>query len=275
MSVSGAPNTPLSGYPQPQSSWQVHPAINATLTVLFFVVLAGFVVYAARLWRRGHGPAGLLLLVGGTAAFAIEPILDTLGMCFHPRNQPIVWDILGRPDPLFCLTIYMFWTGGCALLVWRALENGMGRRHLWILYGAAFLSDVLLETVCLKLNAWYYYGNQPLRILDFPWWYASANAGFAVIGGVVLYVLGERLRGWGSLIAVCVPGISIIVSYAIAAWPTWAALNTTLPTVAIQPAGLAIAILGLGGVWFFSLIHALAARARAVPGDSHGLDIAA
>jgi hypothetical protein len=260
-------NSPLSNYPQPQPSWQVHPAVNATLTVLFFMILAGFAVYAARLWRRGGGPVGLILLIGGAAAFAIEPILDALGMCFHPRNQPVVWDILGRPDPLFCLPIYMFWTGGCALLVWRALENGAARRHLWIFYGAAFVGDVLLETICLKLNAWYYYGNQPLRILDFPWWYASANAGFAVIGGVVLYVLADRLRGWGSLIAVCVPGVSIIVSYAISAWPTWAALNTNLPAAAIWPAGLATVGLGLGGVWFFTIIHQLAARARAVPRD--------
>lgn len=238
-----------SSYPQPDQSWACNPAVNSGWAVTFGLLTAIVVLNYLRSWRRDGDPIGLILVVGGALASVIEPMLDVLGLAFHPRNQPVLFTIADRPMPLWLVFLYMFFHSTFTILVWRRLQAGGGARSLWPVYGGVFAFDVVMETIGLKLQVWYYFGEQPLALWNFPLWWASCNALGPIVTGVLVYLLRERLRGWWSLALVAVPIVGFTCAYAIAATPVWAVLSTDLPATATWSAGIVTVALGIAGVW--------------------------
>ncbi|MGH9036197.1 MAG: hypothetical protein ACRD0O_10560 [Acidimicrobiia bacterium] len=233
--------------------------------MIFTIAVLVTAYYMVRIWRREKEPLGLVLIVGAALAAILEPMLDILGMAFHPRNQPILFETYGYPMPLWVLPLYTFYMSAFTMLVWRALERGGGPRTLWKFFGGLCFFDLVMETIGLSFDVWVYYGYQPLRIFQFPLWWAPCNAGGPVLAGIILYALRHKLPGWRSAALVVLPPISFMVSYAIVAWPTWAVLNTRLPAVVTWWGGAATLILGAAMCWFYCHLFELARHARTVP----------
>jgi hypothetical protein len=260
--------SPVGDFPQPQSNWRVHTGMNSIWAWVFTVLVLVTVVWVIQVWRKEREPLGFVLLIGAALTSVLEPILDVLGMAFHPRNQPILFETFGRPMPVWVLPLYTFYMSAFTMLVWRALERGAGRKTLWRFFLGFCLFDFVMESIGIPLKVWVYYGNQPLRVWNFPWWWAPCNAGGPVLAGIVLYCLRRKLSGWRTIVLVCLAPISFMVSYAIVAWPTWAVLNTRLPAVVTWPAGAVTLALGAAMCWFYCHLFELARQARDFSGSS-------
>jgi hypothetical protein len=76
----------------------------------------------------------------------------------------------------------------------------------------------------------HYYGVQPYRFLESPYWWACINgASFVTIGFFVWY-LEPRLKGWGRALFLVLPPIGMMIAYFSIGWIHIMALNSTLPT---------------------------------------------
>jgi len=211
----------------------VHSAITPSTQTAVTIVMAAFaavtLVFSLVHWARTGKPTFLLLFLAGGCMMAMEPAVDTVGGCWFPRiHSWIVFTAYGRPIPLWLCLAYFFYFGIGVGVYWLIIRGGLTRAQLFVLFGAAMLGDFILETVLLHFHTYIYYGGQPLRVLHFPLWWAPVNA--------VIVVVSAGLN-------------------TAAGWPSWFAINATMPWAVRQLAGLATFALA---TWFVSLAAAIA-----------------
>src|SRR6202035_4002260 len=81
--------------------------------------------------RRTRSPLPIMLLVGGAIAYLNEPIVDVLGLVWHPRiHQERVINTLG-PLPLWGLFCYLVFFGAATYLFLTLMRRGVTRRQFW------------------------------------------------------------------------------------------------------------------------------------------------
>ena len=85
---------------------------------------------------------------------------------------------------------------------WKFLERGLTRFGLWMLFLSAVLGDFVLEASLLHLDAYFYYGHQPLVLLEFPLWWGAVNGLITVAAAAVVYQLAPLLTGWRVLLII-------------------------------------------------------------------------
>jgi hypothetical protein len=225
-------------------------------TVIAAVVLLGVVVFAVRVARRHHSLVPFALLLGGALTVGYEPIVDVLGMCYLPKSyQWTLFSALGRDMPVYAILVYCAFFGGFATVAWNHLKSGSPARGLWRKYIAAILINTFaFETPAVAVFSVYtYYGKQPFNFLGFPLWWPFINTAGPLIAGALIYLLGNRFnvgsRTLLALAAIAVPMMDGAVN-ASAAYPTWLALNSDVPTWVAWVAGavtVSLAILIMAG----------------------------
>jgi hypothetical protein len=234
--------------------------VTATLhnvgTAVAAVVLLGVVVYAVRVARRHHSLVPFALLLGGALTVGYEPVVDVLGMCYLPKDyQWTLFSVLGRDMPVYAILVYCAFFGGFATVAWSHLKSGSPARGLWRKYIAAILINTFaFETPAVAIFSVYtYYGKQPFNFLGFPLWWAFINTAGPLIAGALIYVVGDRFhvspRALLALAVIAVPMLDGAVN-ASAAYPTWLALNSDVPTWVSWMAGavtVSLAILIMAG----------------------------
>jgi len=212
-------------------------------------MMLGFVVFAVRVWRRERDPIPALCLVGGAVCVFFEPVVDVLGLCWYPRvGQHTLFETFGRPIPVLTVFGYTWFMGGLSALVYRRTLEG-GVRAAVVMYPVFMVLYLPFELVAVQTGVYVYYGHQPLRVLDFPAWWAFVNCATPVIAGYVLANVRPLLRGWRVLaVLVIVPLFDGAVQGA-TAWPVWNAINGDAPGVIVQGAGILTAGLATALVW--------------------------
>lgn len=205
-------------------------------TAVAAVVLLGVVVYAVRVARRHHSLVPFAFLLGGALTVGYEPVVDVLGMCYLPKDyQWTLFSVLGRDMPVYTILVYCAFFGGFATVAWNHLKSGGPPRGLWRKYIAAILINTFaFETPAVAVFSVYtYYGKQPFNFWGFPLWWAFINTAGPLIAGALIYLLGNRFNvGSRILLAlgvIAVPMMDGAVN-ASAAYPTWLALNSDVPT---------------------------------------------
>lgn len=213
------------------------PGLTAGTGVGWFFTLyaGGVIVLIALLWGLYVGVTKkhwlpLTLVGGGLICSFVEPMLDVLGHLHWAVDLPFfLYTNFGVSIPLLIPLAYAAFFGLEPYFWSRVFGQGVTVRQVFMVYAAASLSDVVLETPAVLLHAWDYYGVQPYRILDFPWWWSFINGlGFVTIGAIIWY-LDPLLKGAQRLWFVLVPVSGMMVAYFAAGWPHFVAINSTLP----------------------------------------------
>jgi hypothetical protein len=236
----------LEHFPQPPVDTLVMPAgPQQVITIILAVLVTAIVVAALRDWRRSHSPVYLLLIVGGTLAAANEPIVDVLGLCFHPAIAGwTAFETYGRPIPAWALLAYPMFFGGLSCLVIMALRRGATRKNFWLGVTAIFVVDLVLELPLLAADVYVYYGYQPFKLLGlFPvHWLLINGLGVLLIAAPVVK-FPRFFKGPRSLVLVILPALGQFAAAAIAI-PIFSLLNTNAPAVFLWAADAATMALG-------------------------------
>ena len=232
-------------------------------TLLCMAAAAGALVYAVNLWRSERDLVPVLCVAAGALCVVFEPIIDVLGLCWYPRHgQWRLFETFGRPIPVLCLFGYTWFVGGMTMIVLRLLER-RGPDFVWRLYPLLMLVTVPFELLANHSGVYVYYGNQPLRVFEYPVWWAPVNIGMPFVAATVIAIVRERLVGWRALGVVPIVVMAVGAVNGATAWPVWTAVNAPeLPTVVVQLAGVLTIALAVSLVRFatHAVIPALVRR---------------
>ena len=153
-------------------------------------VVAGFVVYAVREWRRTGSPLALALLVGGGIALLNEPLDDILGLVHHPRpGQHVVFETMG-PIPHWGLPTYIIFFGGVAYVLSVQLRKlTFTPKAFWIGITITFVLDLLIELPLLHFDVYTYfaYGDVPMSVAGFPLYWLFINTTGPILTAAILF----------------------------------------------------------------------------------------
>ena len=239
--------------PMPQG-WQVF------YTVLLFVPLVGLGGYCVHRFLRDRDAVPLLCLAGGAICVLFEPIVDILGLCWYPREgQWRLFETFGRPIPVGVLFGYMWAFGGLTAVSYTVLRQ-KGPRALWRLYPVFIGVSIPFELIANHTGYYVYYGNQPLRIFEWPAWWGPVNFAVPIVAAVLIVQFRRHFTGpRTAALALLLPMTDGAVNAA-AAWPVWSALNAPgLSTAVVQVAGVATVGLAVLIVWLVTHASPVAA----------------
>ena len=228
----------------------VVPATAQTAADIAWGALA-LISLAAILWscRRTRSPLPLIVLIGGAIAYLNEPIVDTLGLVWHPRiHQERVINTFG-PLPLWGLFCYLVFFGAATYLFLEVMRRGVSRRAFWAGTAALMVVNLGIEIPLLPTHLYYYYGyhTPPMTVAHLPLYWLFLNVGGPLLAAVVL-LAGERFfTGPRMLLAALVPMTSYAAYSLAAGWPIFTALHATRLAQGFvwAAAGLTIAISAL------------------------------
>lgn len=241
--------------PAPPADMVMPRAAQLAFTVLLAIPLAVAILLAIRSWRRDRSPLPFLLLGGGLMAMLVEPIIDHLTLIWYPvEGQWTVFEALDIRIPLFVAMVYPWFVGGQAWLVWTLLSRRPTARHVWSLYGAICVVNLVIEAPGVVFNTYRYYGEQPFDFWGSPMIYYPINAAMPVVIGAIVYKLWPYLRGWRRLgILAIVPMIDLMTNAA-TLWPLWLTLSSGGPAAVVWLTGVLSVALALVFIWVVAML---------------------
>ncbi|MGE2713019.1 hypothetical protein ACQI4L_03060 [Mycolicibacterium litorale] len=184
------------------------------------------VIWVVRLALRGE-KLGLLFLLGGLCMGMLEPYLDYLGLLwFATDNVAVTVNLFQRHIPLYVVLGYSFFFGLQAYVIYRAILLGKGAKFFVYAYALSWLFDAALQITGAQFGLYKYFGQQPFLFFGAPAWWYTIDASLQLVAGLVLFLLRNRLVGWGQLIIIpMLPAIYAGLNGALG-WPTFTALNS-------------------------------------------------
>jgi hypothetical protein len=177
--------------------------------------------------RRTRSPLPIIVLVGGAIAYLNEPIVDVLGLVWHPRiHQERVINTFG-PLPLWGLFCYVVFFGAATYLFLAVMRRGVKRKQFWIGIGALMVVNLGIEIPLLPTHLYYYYGyhTPPMTVAHLPLYWLFLNVGGPLLAAVVLLAGESFFRGRTMLLAALVPMTSYAAYSLAAGWPIFTALH--------------------------------------------------
>lgn len=224
-------------------------------TAIFGVMAGAVFLYGLKYWRDTKNPIVMFMMLGGLTTVLIEPLLDIIGLAWHPMHgQNTAFELIGRPIPMWVVAVYLMYFGGLGSLNYLAFKRGVGTRAVWIWFSAPMLLDIVMEEIMLHFDLYIYYGQQPLILIrEFPLWWAPCNS-IGEFAAIALFALmGDSLRGWKLWLIPLLMPIMDCVGYMLVGLPSIFALNS--PDVPMW-------LTNLAGVATFALtalvVHAIA-----------------
>lgn len=232
--------------------------------VVLWAVVAGFVVYAAREWRRTGSALAMTLLVGGGLALLNEPVDDILGLVHHPRpGQHILFETMG-PIPHWGLPTYIIFFGGISYVLLVELRKlTFTPKAFWIGIAITFVLDLLIELPLLyfRLYTYFGYGDVPMSVGGFPLYWLFINTTGPILCAAILFAAPQYFRGWRAPLVVFLPLVTDTACSVAVGLPVYNALHTPgAPAWATW--GGAIASCAIGLVILDALARWIHARTR-------------
>jgi hypothetical protein len=205
------------------------------LTLVTTTVAVAFVFLGVRECRRRRSTAPAWLLGSGAVCLFLEPVYDDqFHIWFHDQGH--MWrtyTAYGMPQPVWVPITYAWCYGGLAMLVWRRLADGGGRREVLRMAGGLLAVFTAFELIGINLGVYTYYGAQPLRLMGLPLWVEVPNTVLTVVAAVAFARLEPMVHGLGRLcLLAVVPGAFAAVSFG-AAFPTLVTISRTDPSPAV------------------------------------------
>jgi hypothetical protein len=192
--------------------------------VLALIALGYMLVEA----RRTRSLLPVMLLVGGAVAYLNEPIVDVLGLCWHPRpHQHRVLDTFG-PLPLWGLFCYIVFFGAGPYVLFKVLRRGITRRQFWIGVAGLMVLNLAIEIPLLPTHLYLYYGyhRPPMTVAHLPLYWLFLNVGGPILAAVVLLAAERQFRRRWLPAALLVPMTTYAAFSLAAGWPIFSALHS-------------------------------------------------
>ena len=212
-------------FPTPPSYLEMPHTAQIVYTIIWAVVVAGFIGYAVVEIARRRGPLLAVLLIGGAVAYFNEPIDDVLGLVWHPR--PNMWVALDTfsPVPLWGVFVYMALFGGIPYLMYRAFQRGVTAKQVWIWVGVFWIADIAVEIPAINSGMYTYYGEPPFKVFGLPLYWFAINIGGPIETAVLLLVFCSLFTGWRMLLLVPIPMVLDAAGSVGIGWPIFSALH--------------------------------------------------
>lgn len=210
--------------------------------LIFLAVVSLFAAFglgwAILRWRRSGDRLPAAALAGGTACAILEPLVDILGQCWHPRGQMIeAFELMGRPIPLWVVVGYGMAFGLYTIFTMEVLER-KGPQALWSTWIGGILFMGIFDVLAVTTKVYVYYGAQPLRFLDLPLWWEPVNGLLPVTAAVILASCRQWLTGRRILLVIPMLLMVDAAVYAAAALPAYIVLKSDVPEFVLQAAGV-------------------------------------
>jgi hypothetical protein len=242
--------------------------------IVLWTVVAGFVAYAMREWRRTGSPLALALLAGGGIALLNEPLDDILGLVHHPRpGQHIVFETMG-PIPQWGLPTYIIFFGGISYVLLVELRKlTFTPRAFWIGIAITFVLDLLIELPLLHFGLYTYFGysDVPMSIGGFPIYWLFINTTGPILCAAILFAAPDYFMGWRAPLVVFLPLVTDTACSAAVGLPVYNALHTPgasgwlLWGGAIVSCAVGLVILDGLARWIYSHTRTMADTGIALP----------
>jgi hypothetical protein len=254
-----------------------NPPVNAVFNLavannVTYLIAAGLAVFlVAALLRSSNKIMVIAMILGSAVVTFNEPVFDIMDAVWHPIiGQNTAFTLLGRSVPLWAFPGYVGVYGCSALLMLQAFNSGITKRAVWLWCLVPIAADAVMEMVILHWNLYFYYANQPLKVLNFPLYQAPCNTAGVFLAVTVLYLLSPYLKQswkWFPAAIVVLP-ICGLMGFTGASLPAVFAVNATdIPNWLTQLCGIASFGLMFLFVHGVSLLVATDSPYRYAPGQ--------
>lgn len=191
---------------------------SPTAELIFFFVAGAAVVLFAVPWAvraavRSRNFTPLLVMGSGLICSLLEPMLDMLGHLHWAHNLVPAFTNFGITVPALIPLCYVAFLGLEAYFCYFVIRNGAHVQHFMMLLGIGIITDAVMETIGINLGIYLYYGVQPYKFLNFPYWWGFINGGSFVTVGAVLAFAVPRLRGAHKLWLLLAAPFGMMVAY--------------------------------------------------------------
>ncbi|MCX2930010.1 hypothetical protein ORI20_06985 [Mycobacterium sp. CVI_P3] len=238
------------------------PQIAAEIAL--WSVVAAFVIYAVREWRRTGSPLAITLLAGGGIALFNEPLDDILGLVHHPRpGQHVLFETMG-PIPHWGLPTYIIFFGGIAYVLLVELRKlTFTPKAFWTGIAITFVADLLIELPLLhfRLYTYFGYGDVPMSVGGFPLYWLFINTTGPILTAAILFAAPNYFRGWRAPLVVFLPLVTDAACSAAVGLPVYNALHTPGAPAWVTWGG-ALASCAIGMVLLDAMARGIYARTR-------------
>lgn len=233
-------------------------AASLPAEVAFFFIAGAAVVIFALPWAiraavRNKNYIPLIVMGSGLICSLLEPMLDVLGHLHWAHNLVPAFTNFGLTVPALIPLCYVAFLGLEAYFCYFVIRNGAHAIHFVMLLGMGIITDAVMETIGLNLGIYEYYGVQPFKFLEFPYWWGFINgASFVTVGAILAYAV-PRLKGAQQLLLLLAAPMGMMFVYFGVGWVHILAHNSTLPTAARWVAAAVMMAMMVG--WMFVLHH--------------------
>jgi len=229
----------------------------------FFFVAGAAAVLVALPWaiyagaRKGNW-IPLLVIGSGFLCSLVEPMLDFLGHLRWARDLPgPAFVNFGIEIPYLIPPCYAAFLGLEAYFCYFMLRKGITVKQCFLVFAVGGLTDAIMETIGLNLNTYEYYGVQPYRFLEFPYWWGFINGASFFTGGFLLWFLVPRLHGIRRAWLLLVSPSAMMATYFVCGWPYILATNAAVPAWVKWVAAtvmMAFCLVAVRGMAYFAAI---------------------
>lgn len=233
--------------PEPPIAAPANVAVDFWATIIYSSFALCALLYGLYYWRKTGKPIIVLMLMGGALCSMVEPFVNVVGAVWHPMvNQVTAFTLMGRGMPWFLVTGYIFYFGVLGSLTYLAFQKGVTTRQFWLWATVPMLVDVVMEELMLYWDLYYYYGEQPLILINkLPLWWVPCNSLGEVLGVCLVLKAAPVLKGWRQLFIPILIPICDAVAYSAISLPSWWVVNTPVSPWVTQLGGLATCGLAL------------------------------
>jgi hypothetical protein len=267
LSVSWWPLADQQGWPPNIKPAPGDFAAGLPAEIAFFFIAGAAVVIFALPWAiraavKSKNYVPLLVVGSGLICSLLEPMLDLLGHLHWANNLVPAFTNFGITVPALIPLCYVAFLGLESYFCYFVIRNGAHAMHFVMLLGMGIITDAVMETIGINLGVYEYYGVQPFKFLNFPYWWGFINGGSFVTVGAILAFAVPRLKGAHKLWLLFAAPMGMMFAYFGVGWVHILAHNSTLPTVVRWLAAVVMMAMMVG--WMF-VLHYLVGRPNSLP----------
>lgn len=170
----------LAAAPIPGTSVEMSSGASDGLTIYAIAICGLISMFGFYNLIRDRSPLVIACLAGGLLCVPIEPRWDVIGYLHFSDGIHRAFTMFEQLDypvhyPWWAVLVYVQFSGISAYIFFRMFQSGVQGQAFWLFIMAQFAMNIVVEVIYINLDAYQYYGDQPLRLLDITIWSIFAD----------------------------------------------------------------------------------------------------